>query len=184
MLPLRDPGTRTGHADDVNAGRAEVDMAAVAELAGAWDLDRLRAAVDGPYAADLAAGDTFVIDVADPVTGATELARLTLNLATVHHDPRATGTGHRLVYGGHAIGLAAHQAARALPALAAVIAWHGCDHPAPVREEDLLTSRLTVEELTPLPRGGALAGLRSVVTAHRDDWTGEVLDWRFVAALA
>jgi acyl dehydratase len=184
MLPLRDPAARTGHDDDVNAGRAEVDMNAVVGLASGWDLGALRDAVEGPRADELSAGDAFDIDVADPVTGATELSRLTLNLATVHHDPRATGTGHRLVYGGHAIGLAAHQAARALPGLAAVLAWHGCDHPAPVREEDLLTSRLTVEALAPLPRGGALADLRSVVTAHRDDWTGEVLDWRFVAAVA
>jgi acyl dehydratase len=184
MLPLRDPAARTGHEDDVNAGRAEVDMNAVAGLASDWDLRALRDAVEGPRADELSAGDAFDIDVADPVTGATELSRLTLNLASVHHDPRATGTGHRLVYGGHAIGLAAHQAARALPGLAAVLAWHGCDHPAPVREEDLLTSRLTVEALAPLPHGGALADLRSVVTAHRDDWTGEVLDWRFVAAVA
>jgi acyl dehydratase len=184
MLPLRDPAARTGHADDVNAGRAQVDMAGVAALASGWDLSALRDAVEGPCADELSVGEAFDVDVADPVTGATELARLTLNLATVHHDPRATGTGHRLVYGGHAIGLAAHQAARALPGLAAVLAWHGCDHPAPVREEDLLTSRLTVEALAPLPHGGALADLRSVVTAHRDGWTGEVLDWRFVAAIA
>jgi acyl dehydratase len=184
MLPLRDPAARTGHEDDVNAGRAEVDVDGVMELARGWDLAALRDAVEGPYAAQLSVGDRFAIDVGDPVTGATELARLTLNLATVHHDPRATGTGHRLVYGGHAIGLAAHQAARALPGLAAVLAWHGCDHPAPVREEDLLTSSLTVEDLRPLPDGGALAGLRSVVTAHREAWSGEVLDWRFVAALA
>jgi acyl dehydratase len=184
MLPLRDPEAQTGHADDVNAGRAQVDMDGVAELASGWNLSALRDAVEGPHAEHLSVGDVFEIDVADPVTGATELARLTLNLATVHHDPRATGTGHRLVYGGHAIGLAAHQAARALPGLAAVLAWHGCDHPAPVREEDLLTSRLMVEALAPLPGGGALAGLRSVVTAHRDDWSGEVLDWRFVAAVA
>jgi len=184
MLPLRDPAARTGHEDDVNAGRAEVDMDGVTELASGWDLGALREAVEGPHAAQLSVGDRFEIDVADPVTGATELSRLTLNLATVHHDPRATGTGYRLVYGGHAIGLAAHQAARALPGLAAVLAWHGCDHPAPVREEDLLTSSVTVEDLRPLPDGGALAGLRSVVTAHREDWSGEVLDWRFVAALA
>jgi hypothetical protein len=49
---------------------------------------------------------------------------------------------------------------------------------------DLLTSRLVVESLAPLPGRGALAGLRSVVTAHRHDWSGEVLNWRFVAALA
>lgn len=184
MLPLRDPQALTGHDDDVNAGRAEVDLDAVGRLASGWDLSALRAAVEGPHADELTAGDAFQIDVADPVTGATELARLTLNLATVHHDPRATGTGHRLVYGGHAIGLAAHQAARVLPGLAAVLAWHGCDHPAPVREEDLLTSHLTVQDVTPLPGGGALVALRSVVTAHRDDWSGEVLDWRFVAAVA
>jgi hypothetical protein len=111
MLPLRDPEARTGHEDDVTAGRAAVDLDGVAELAGTWDLGALRDAVAGPHADELLVGDAFVIDAADP-------------------------------------------------------------------------SRLTVESVTPLSSGGALTGLRSVVTAHRDDWSGEVLDWRFVAAVA
>ncbi|MBV9817006.1 MAG: acyl dehydratase [Solirubrobacterales bacterium] len=184
MLPLRDQELRTGHADDVEAGRAEIDLAGATALAQGWDLAPVRAAVDGPFADELAVGDGWQMEEADPVTAATELARLTLNLAAVHYDRRATGADERLVYGGHAIGLAAHQAAKAIPALCAVIAWHGCDHTAPVREEDLLTSRLTVEDLTPLASGGALAHLRSVVCAERDGWSGEVLDWRFVGVVA
>ena len=44
----------------------------------------------------------------DVVTSASELARLTLDIAQVHHDARAGG-GRRLVYGGHTIGIAAAQ---------------------------------------------------------------------------
>src|SRR5690606_11310680 len=77
----------------------------------------------------------FVVTGGDVVTSAPELARLTLNIAKVHHDAAASGQG-RLVYGGHTIGLALHQAVRALPELVTVVAWHGCDHTGPVREGD------------------------------------------------
>ena len=50
------------------------------------------------------------------VSSAPELARLTLNIAMVHHDAAASAGG-RLVYGGHTIGIAAAQATRALPNL-------------------------------------------------------------------
>jgi acyl dehydratase len=184
MLPLRNPDVQTAHADDVSHGRAETDLAAAHTLAAGWNLEPLRQVVDGPYAAELKLGDAWEIEDGDPVTAAPELARLTLNVAAVHHDARASGTGHRLVYGGHAIGLAATQAARVLPGMAAVIAWHSCDHVAPVREEDLLTSTLTVEEISPLPHRGALVHLRSVVHAHRNGGSEDVLDWRFIGAVA
>jgi len=108
----------------------------------------------------------------------------------VHHDDHAHGAGQgagpsRLVYGGHTIGLALHQAVRALPDMLTVVGWHGCDHLAPVREGDTLTSTVTVERTEPLAAGGGLAHLRSRVTARRDAAEpSEVLDWRFVAALA
>ena len=117
----------------------------------------------------------------DVVSSAPELARLTLNIAAVHHDMQAAGGG-RLVYGGHAIGLALSQAARALPSLVTVVAWHGCDHLAPVREGDTLRSTISVEQVDYLPDGGGLVHLRSVVRA--DGRGRDVLDWRYVAVLA
>jgi acyl dehydratase len=88
-----------------------------------------------------------------------------------------------LVYGGHAIGLALSQAARALPSLATVVGWHGCDHLAPVREGDTLRSTITVERIGLLPDGGGLVHLRSVVRADGPP-ERDVLDWRYVALLA
>ena len=101
----------------------------------------------------------------DVVSSAPELARLTLNVAMAHHDAQAAG-GRRLVYGGHTIGLALAQAARSLPSLVTVAAWHGCDHLAPVHEGDTLRSTISVEQVDPLPGGGGLVHLRSLVTAE------------------
>ena len=75
-----------------------------------------------------------------------------------HRDgPHRRGRGaarRRLVYGGHTIGLAAAHAARALPGLVTILAWHSCDHLAPVFEGDTLRSRLELEQRE------ALAGRR------------------------
>jgi len=184
MLPLRDPAGQTDHADDLDSLSGELDRAALAALAAGWDLEPLRAAVDGPYAADLSPGDRWVVEGGDVATAAPELARLTVNLAAVHHDRRATADGERLVYGGLTIGLAATQAARCLPAMASIVAWRSCDHTRPVHEGDTLTSELDLESLEPLPAGGAIAELRSRAHAHRDDESVPVLDWRFLAVLA
>lgn len=209
MLPLRDPEGRTGHADDlaaVGVGRPGGGGAAdaTAEAAGGgegaaplgaavagWRLDAFRAAVPGADAAGLVAGTTWTIDGGDVVSSAPELARLSLNVAAAHHDAAGNAGGRRLVYGGHTIGLAAAQATRALPDLVAIVAWHGCDHLAPVFEGDTLTSELELERIEPLQgaHGGALLHLRSRVRARRDgDGDGEqaadVLDWRFVAVAA
>ncbi len=148
----------------------------------------------------------------DVVSSAPELARLTLNVAMAHHDAQAA-EGRRLVYGGHTIGLALGQAARSLPSLVTVAAWHGCDHLAPVHEGDTLRSTISVEQIDALPGGGGLVHLRSVVTAEAPGpWVGwsagsrspgglgwpgaparhqpedtaprDVLDWRFVAVVA
>jgi len=174
MLPLRDHAAQTGHADDLDAV-GEDALPDASALVQDWRLDLL----PGLRPASLRAGAEYEIAGGDVVSSAPELARLTLNVAAVHQDAQAAG-GQRLVYGGHVIGLALSQAARALPALATVAAWHSCDHLAPVREGDTLHSVLTVEHVDDLPGGGAIAQLRSLARTEQ----AEVLDWRFVAVVA
>ncbi len=79
---------------------------------------------------------------------------------------------------------AAH-ATRAIPAIATIVAWDGCDHLGPVFEGDVLRTELRVEGASPLGSGGGTARLRALVSAERG--AGErsvVLDWRFVALVA
>jgi acyl dehydratase len=175
MLPIRDETVETGHRDDMAAIPAGFSMPA---WPSDWRLDALAEAVPGPRLPATAPGTAWKLDGGDVVSSAPELARLTVNIAAAHHD--ASG-GRRLVYGGHTIGLAASQAARALPGLVTIVAWHGCEHLAPVYEGDTLHSRVELEHVEPLPSGGGLAHLRSVVTTERDRAPLDVLDWRFVA---
>jgi acyl dehydratase len=185
LLPLRDPAGSTGHADDLDLIPADAGAEAAAAVRD-WRLDRLREAAPGPAFEHLRPGATWTLDAGDVVSAAPELARLTLNVATAHHDRlRPGGERSRLVYGGHTIAVATAQAARVLPTLATIGAWHSCEHLAPVREGDTLYSHLQLERLEPLPGGGGLAHLRSRV--HAADERSErrsVLDWRFVAVLA
>ncbi len=145
-----------------------------------WDGEVFRHRVPGPHFDPGLAG-AVLHSTGDVVSGAPELARLTLNIAATHHDSRVAG--RRLVYGGHTIGLALAQASRLLPNLAAVLGWESCDHTGPVHEGDTLYSELHVESAEPAGRGGVL-GLRSLVYAVTDA-AGEadraVLDWRFSA---
>ena len=105
-----------------------------------------------------------------------------------HHDRGAGQAGRRLVYGGHTIGLAAAQLTRALPNLATIVAWHGCDHLAPVFEGDTLAS---VDRAgAPRRRWRAAAGCCTFALASargaptpRATSTVDVLDWRLVAVL-
>jgi acyl dehydratase len=177
MLPLRSADEDTGHADDLTGLGRVPSRDELAAVVAKWDLDAYRTAVPGPHFADVHAGDVHTVVGGDVVTSAPELARLTGNVARVHHD---AGPDGRLVYGGHTIGLALHQAVRALPGLLTVVGWHGCDHLGPVREGDTLTSAITVERTEPLDAGG-LVHLRSRVRTRAGT---DVLDWRFVAALA
>jgi acyl dehydratase len=185
MLPLRDPEVRTGHDTDLAAvGATDPDLVtSTAEMLADWRLDRFRDRIGGRHFAELAEGVRLRVGGGDVVSSAPELARLTLNVARTHHDARASG-GTRLVYGGHTIGLALAQAARALPNLVAVVAWHGCDHVGPVHEGDTLSSELVVERRQALPGGGGLVHLRSLVEAASDGEPAKVLDWRFVAVMA
>lgn len=167
MLPLRDPKAVTGHADDLDAVGEPVTLEPPA-----WRLDAFR---ERARVTEVRPGMTWEIDGGDVVSSAPELARLTLNIARVHHD-----ADERLVYGGHTIGLALSQATRALPDLVTVVGWQSCEHLGPVREGDVLHSTLTAEDVTPLSGGGDLVRLRSRVRSAG----GQVLDWRYTALMA
>jgi len=182
MLPLRDQFARTGNADDLSEVGRDGPPPNHETLVSGWRLDRFARRAAGPRPAELHAGQSFEVAGGDVVSSAPELARLTANIAAVHHDQTAAG-GQRLVFGGHAIGLALSQAARALPSLVTVTGWHSCDHLSPVREGDTLRSVITGEQVEYLPDGGGLVHLRSTVRADGPD-ARDVLDWRYVAVLA
>ncbi len=181
MLPMRAPGL-TSHQADLAQIPSELNTARMTEAFAEWRLDHFRQAVPGPHFADMVPGTTWEVVAGDVVSSAPELARLILNLAMVHHDAKAAG-GHRLVYGGHTIGIAAGQVVRALPNLVTIVAWHSCDHLAPVREGDTLHSSIELERTEALASGG-LVHLRARVRADRESGSEEVLDWRFVALMA
>jgi acyl dehydratase len=183
MLPLRDPEGVTGHDDDLEAIPSALDDHALHEAVAGWDLAAFAAAVPGEHAAALTEGTRWIVEGGDVVSAAPELARLSLNIATAHHD--ATGpSGRRLVYGGHTIGLAASQLTRALPNLVTIVAWHGCDHVGPVFEGDTLVSDVEVERVEPLTAAGALVHLRCRVRAVRGGEQVDVLDWTPVGVMA
>jgi acyl dehydratase len=168
MLPLSPGAGPTGQADDLDAIGAEpVDVHA---LVPGWS----RSAYGGSTSLP-AVGETLAIVSGDVVSSAPELARLTLNVAAVHHDRHAAG--ERLVYGGHTIAVAASQVLRAIPGLATVLAWESCDHTGPVREGDTLTTVVSVER-SAAAGDWTVLDLRAVVTA---DGERPVLDWRFSA---
>ncbi|HEX3909616.1 MAG TPA: acyl dehydratase [Solirubrobacteraceae bacterium] len=186
MLPLRDPQGRSGREDSFEQIPAELDPAALRSATASWRLDAF--AAEGAAAQAMPApGARWRIEGGDVVSAAPELARLSLNIASVHHDRAAQREGRRLVYGGHTIGLAAAQATRSLPQIATIVGWHSCEHLAPVHEGDTLHSELELERIEPLGEVGGLAHLRSRVLAlgEQDDGTETpVLDWRFVAVVA
>jgi acyl dehydratase len=184
MLPLRD--APTGAPGDEVGGAADLDHEPLEAAAGGLDLGAYRAEVPGPHFDAVQDGWAVEVEGGDVVDSAPALARLTTNVAMAHLDATSAVDGRRLVYGGHAIGLAAAQATRALPALVTILGWHACDHTAPVFEGDTVRSRLAVERREPLPGGGGLLHLRSRVTATRAGGgeEAEVLDWRFVGVMA
>jgi len=206
MLPLRDPAARTEREDSFDEIPQELDAAALREATSSWRLDAFVAARGGERErlTGLAPGTRWTVESGDVVSAAPELARLSLNVAAVHHDRHAHREGRRLIYGGHTIGLAASQASRLLPEIVTIAGWHSCEHLAPVHEGDTLYSELELERCETLAGGGALAHLRSRVIAIGEEGAvdpgdgasaggegsgGEsggrpVLDWRFVAVVA
>jgi len=185
MLPCRDPQARTGACDSFDAipQRLAPDHLAAA-IPADWNLSHFRRAVPGPHFADVESGSHYVVDARDTVTGAPELARLTLNLARAHTDANASAYGRRLVYGGHTISMAAAGISRALPNLVTLLAWRTCDHTAPVFDGDRLWTEFWVEDTMPASRGGGLVDLRAFVQAERPDENVQVLDWRVVGLMA
>ncbi|HXY67084.1 MAG TPA: MaoC family dehydratase [Mycobacterium sp.] len=179
MLPLSpDAGPNDAeHADDLS--KVGADLGPPPSAVDEWDGDVYRKRIPGPHFDANLAG-TVLHSGADVVSSAPELARLTLNIASVHHDSRIGG--RRLVYGGHTIGLALAQASRLLPNLATVLGWRSCDHTAPVYEGDTLYSELHIDSAEPTDNGGVL-GLRSLVSAvsETNAEPRQVLDWRFTA---
>jgi hypothetical protein len=163
MLPLRNREGQTGHNADLDTIGAELDPRTLATPVEGWNLAVFRGAAPGPHFAELAVGTRWEIAGGDVVSSASELARLTLNIAMAHHD--AASSGNRVVYGGHTIGLALAQATR-----------------APLR------STLELEHAEPLEGGGGLVHLHSRVRADgrggSADGPQDVLDWRFVGVMA
>ena len=184
MLPLSDPDAATGQHDDLDRVGSQLTDDALARVARGWDLARFRK-LPGRHLDGLAHQRGWIVGGGDVVSNAPELARLTLNIAMVHHDRTAAG-GRRLVYGGHTIGLALSQITRALPNLVTVAGWQGCDHTGPVFEGDTVSTRVMVDRTDPLPGGGGLVHLRARVDAHGEPGEDrrEVLDWRLVAVMA
>jgi acyl dehydratase len=185
MLPIADIDASQPHADDLAQFPADLPSDALHATLDGLDLAAYRAAVPGAHFADLDAPATWIVDGGDSVTGATELARLSLNIAKAHTDPGSHHSGKRLVYGGHTIGIAAAQLTKVLPNLVTIIGWHHCNHLAPVFEGDVLRSTVHLEGAEALPDGGGLVTLRIEVSAQRHDGaTDDVLDWRLVGAMA
>lgn len=182
LLPAREEagGAPQGDLEPPSPG---ADWTALAAPFAGWRLDALGGDADARFSA-LQPGTLFRVEHGDVVSSAPELARLTFNLAAVHHD-EAAGGARRLVYGGHTIGLALAQISRALPDVVTVVGWHGCDHTGPVHEGDTLVSEIGVERCEPLASGG-LVHLRSRVAARPagSTTTSDVLDWRLVALVA
>jgi acyl dehydratase len=178
MLPLSPGAPPTGHADDVSGQVDVLEDEAVAVSVATWNLDAFVSGARLAGGARPAAGQVLTVVGADVVTSGPELARLTGNVAIVHHDSRAAG-GDRLVYGGHTIGIALHQLTRAIPDIVTVVAWHSCDHVGPVRELDTLVSTVEIERVDEIRGSGRLATVR-VRTSKLTHDGDLVLDWRLV----
>ena len=175
MLPLSSPEVQSGHADDLNSIGTAPQGTSMSAAVASWDLSGF------PASNAIAKGDKWVLEAGDLVSNATELARLSLNLAHVHHDRFSQPAG-RLVYGGHTIGLALAQLTRTLPNLITIASWHSCDHTGPVREGDTLVSTIEALDVEQLAGGLKAITLRVLVSAKRDnDESAPVLDWKMTA---
>lgn len=182
MLPARQ-AEDNGARGETDPPRSEATTGETTEAVKDWNLDAYRKAVHGPHFADLSAGAVYRLAGGDVISSAPELARLTMNLATIHHD--RTQSGQRLVYGGHTIGLAAAQLTRVFPSMVTILGWHDCGHLGPVHEGDTVHSEISIERCEAMRGGGGLVHLRSLVRAT--DLTGkisDVLDWRLIGLFA
>lgn len=185
MIPCRHPDAVTGNEDDLSAIGNEVSEDEIsAALPKNWDLTPLASDVIGLKARHYQLGDEVEIVPCDTITCAPELVRLTLNIAYAHVDATMSYLGKRLVYGGHTISLVLAQLTRALPSMITVVAWAGCDHTAPVIEEDLIRTKFKVLNVREPAAGGELLDLHVEASAARpaedskEYVEAKVLDWR------
>jgi acyl dehydratase len=176
MLPLSSPDVDTGHADDLTSVGQSSDPALLGAIVDGWETRLL----PKPATGTVGVGHRWSLRAGDVVSSAPELARMTLNLAHVHHDAFSQPTG-RLVPGGHTIGLALAQLTRTLPDLVSVAAWHSCDHTGPVREGDTLVSDISIEDERAVTNDIRALTLSIQMYVRRADETGQVLDWKLVA---
>lgn len=178
MVPCRDPQADTGLADDLSIMPEAIEKAELLESVPEWDL--------GPLPSESMSwkpGTVVETEARDTVTSAPEIVRMTLNMAMTHTDAGRSVYGKRLVYGGHTISMAAAQLSRVMPGLATILCWYRCDHTAPVFEEDILRSKITVHGREPTGSGEIL-DLGIEVYADRGPQAPEpqkdikVLDWQ------
>ncbi len=147
MVPCSDKDADTGHADDFSLMPESLDNKTLVDAMPDWDLTPLTS-----YSLPTV-DETVVVEARDTVTSAPELVRLSLNLAMTHTDATQSVFGKRLVYGGHTIGIAGAQLSRVIPGAATILAWHHCDHTAPVFEQDVLRSEITLKSIEQYARG-------------------------------
>lgn len=178
MVPCRNKDADTGHNDDLSFMPEQINRDDLVASVPDWDLDLMPAVAE-----EFTTGNVIRVEARDTVTSAPEIVRMTLNLAMTHTDAGRGVYKRRLVYGGHTISLAAAQLSRVLPSLATVLCWYKCDHVAPVFEQDILSSVITVNSEIPLDKGRIL-NLGIEVYAERGSEAPEpgsdikVLDWQ------
>lgn len=187
MIPCRDVQADTGKNDSfdwIPERLAEPQL--VDAVPRGWNLAAMAPEHYKVPAPALSVGDRVVIGPQDTVTCAPELVRITGNIAFTHTDASRSYLGKRLVYGGHTISLTLAQVGRALPNMLGLIGWQGCEHTAPVLEEDIIRTEFTVTSETPVAAGGKLMELHALTFAKRAGADGKsyeesaVLDWRLV----
>jgi acyl dehydratase len=189
MIACKDPEADTGHADDFDIMPSNLELPNLEAAAAHYQTHSFKELVSGDHFTKLEKGDHLVVDARDTVTLAPELVRLTLNMAMTHTDAQRSVYGRRLVYGGHTISMAAAQVSRAMPNLMTILGWIKCDHVAPVFEQDILRTEITIENLHPLSAGG-IAMLHVETFATRGSEAPEqgddikVLDWRLATLFA
>ena len=189
MIPCQDPEADTGQADSFDLMPDKIAMSELERAVPDWKFERYRDSVGGSHFSDLEVDSKIQVEAQDTVTLAPELVRLTLNMAMTHTDATYGIYGKRLVYGGHTISMAAAQISRALPNMMTILGWYHCDHVAPVFEQDILRSDITIVDTHPLAEGGiVILHLKSFATRGQEaPDPGEnikVLDWRLATLFA
>ena len=184
MIPLRDPDAETGHADSFDAIPDELDPERVqAAMPEDGDSTGFR---PGPRRALRRHGGRHDVrrDQRETVTAAAELARLTLNLATRTRTPAPGVTGSARLRRAHDLDRG-RASGRGVANLVTIVAWHRCDHLAPVFEGDILSTSSTSRGRSRSRRAAGLVDLRGESAPNGGGGeTIDVLDWKFVAVMA